>query len=283
MNGGVLVSQQENKDNESGCGKKYTVKDIVKIIISVTIALVSIIFTVLICFSIYRTGFTVDSILSTLLAFFSIFISIFFYFKADETSSKFYDSSYEFMKDQSVLLGRIEERFGEKFENLFSRIDHLDSGQAEKETELHGKTNEISNIIENLIKTLDAHEKSGQTEELLEELRKYHSELTEKSLEYNLLVENLQEMRQEAQETSHYIKAIQTLLPNSFSDQMLSFFANLDERDMDYLLRCGGRIQSSHKTYRLARSYGLCDEKGRISSELQKALDSVRFNHQRYY
>lgn len=100
------MSQQENKDNESGCGKKYTVKDIVKIIISVTIALASIIFTVLICFSIYRTGFTVDSILSTLLAFFSIFISIFFYFKADETSSKFYDSSYDFMKDFSCHQGR---------------------------------------------------------------------------------------------------------------------------------------------------------------------------------
>ena len=275
------MSQQENKDNESGCGKKCTVKDIVKIIISVTIALISIIFTVLICFSIYRTGFTVDSILSTLLAFFSIFISIFFYFKADETSSKFYDSSYDFMKDQSVLLGRIEERFGEKFENLFSRIDHLDSGQAEKETELHGKTDEISDIIENLITTLDAHAKSGKTEELLAELQKYRSELAEKSSEYNLLVENLQEMRQEAQETSHYVKTLQTILPNSVSEDMLRFFAELSNKELSYLLRCGGRIQSSNRAYRLARSYGLCNEKGQLSSELKKALDTVR--HKNYY
>lgn len=275
------MSQQENKDNESGCGKKCTVKDIVKIIISVTIALISIIFTVLICFSIYRTGFTVDSILSTLLAFFSIFISIFFYFKADETSSKFYDSSYDFMKDQSVLLGRIEERFGEKFENLFSRIDHLDSGQAEKETELHGKTDEISDIIENLITTLDAHAKSGKTEELLAELQKYRSELVEKSSEYNLLVENLQEMRQEAQEASHYVKTLQTILPNSVSEDMLRFFAELSNKELSYLLRCGGRIQSSNRAYRLARSYGLCNEKGQLSSELKKALDTVR--HKNYY
>lgn len=185
------------------------------------------------------------------------------------------------MKEQSELLGRIEERFGEKFENLFSRIDHLDSGQAEKETELHGKTDEISDIIENLITTLDAHAKSGKTEELLAELQKYRSELAEKSSEYNLLVENLQEMRQEAQEASHYVKTLQTILPNSVSEDMLRFFAELSNKELSYLLRCGGRIQSSNRAYRLARSYGLCNEKGQLSSELKKALDTVR--HKNYY
>ena len=47
----------------------------------------------------------------TMLAFFSIFISIFFYFKADETSTRFYDSSYKVMKDISVTLGKIEDRW----------------------------------------------------------------------------------------------------------------------------------------------------------------------------
>lgn len=268
------MSQQERKNKESDT---YAVKDTVKIIISITLAVISIIFTLLICISIYRNGFSADSILSTLLAFFSIFISIFFYFKADETSSKFYDSSYDFMKEQSVLLGRIEERFGEKFETLLSRIDHLNNGQAEKETELHGKTDEISNIIEGLIKTLETQEKSGQTAELLEEIRKYRSELVEKSSEYNALMENLQEMRQEAQETSQYIQTIEKFFPNSFSNRIMVFFARLTEKDIHYLLRCGNRIQRSHRTYHMAKNCGLCGEDGSITPELKQALESIRF------
>ena len=49
-----------------------------------------------------KKSFSFDSVLSTLLAFFSIFISIFFYFKADETSTNFYKSSYDIMKDVSI-------------------------------------------------------------------------------------------------------------------------------------------------------------------------------------
>ena len=76
--------------------------------IYVVSAISFIAFVVLICSSIYKNNFTAESILSTLLAFFSIFISVFFYFKADETSTNFYDSSYKFMKDISVTLGKIE-------------------------------------------------------------------------------------------------------------------------------------------------------------------------------
>ena len=127
------MGNQNKTSNPSDLSNGFTSKDVIKIIIAVTVSLISLAFALLICFVIYSNGLTAESILSMLLAFFSIFISIFFYFKADETSSRFYDSSYEFMKEQSELLGRIEERFGEKFENLFSRIDHLDAGQVEKE------------------------------------------------------------------------------------------------------------------------------------------------------
>ena len=74
--------------------------------IYVVAGIISLIFVGLLCVTIYKNSFSVESILSTLLAFFSIFISVFFYFKADETSSKFYDSSYRFMKDISVTLGK---------------------------------------------------------------------------------------------------------------------------------------------------------------------------------
>ena len=74
--------------------------------IKVTICIVggigTVMFIGLLCYRLVKTDLSFDSILSTLLAFFSIFISIFFYFKADETSTNFYKSSYDIMKDVNL-------------------------------------------------------------------------------------------------------------------------------------------------------------------------------------
>ncbi|MCC5923964.1 MAG: hypothetical protein JJT77_09265 [Crocinitomicaceae bacterium] len=67
-------------------------------------------------FSELQFGFT--DLLSMLLALFAVWISINFYHKNNETSSKFYNNTYTFTKDISETLGRIEERFGEKLESL---------------------------------------------------------------------------------------------------------------------------------------------------------------------
>lgn len=67
-------------------------------------------FVLLICISILKANFSAESILVTLLAFFTIFMSFVFYLKAVETSQKFYDTSYQFMKEVSILLGKMEER-----------------------------------------------------------------------------------------------------------------------------------------------------------------------------
>ena len=96
------MDNQNKTSNPSDLSNGFTSKDVIKIIIAVTVSLISLAFALLICFVIYSNGLTAESILSMLLAFFSIFISIFFYFKADETSSRFYDSSYEFMKEQPL-------------------------------------------------------------------------------------------------------------------------------------------------------------------------------------
>lgn len=109
-----------------------------------------VIFVIFICIIIYKNNFTTESILSTLLAFFSIFISVFFYFKADETSSKFYDSSYKFMKDISVTLGKIEERFGEKLNSLSDKVSHLDRESKAATEEIEDKQ-EDKRIINELM------------------------------------------------------------------------------------------------------------------------------------
>lgn len=65
--------------------------------------------------------FSFTDFLSLLMAMFAILMSALFYFKAEETSNKFYDNTYRFMKDTSEVLGRVEASFGE-------RLKHLDEG-----------------------------------------------------------------------------------------------------------------------------------------------------------
>lgn len=58
------------------------------------------------------------TILSFGVAFFAIWLSVIFYFKADEASNRFYNETYRFIKDTSIMLGRIEVSFGEKLNNV---------------------------------------------------------------------------------------------------------------------------------------------------------------------
>jgi hypothetical protein len=67
------------------------------------------------------SAFAFSDLLALILALFSVWLSVAFYFKATETSNQFYDNSYKFTKEMSEILGRIEAGFGEK-------LRHLDEG-----------------------------------------------------------------------------------------------------------------------------------------------------------
>ena len=125
-------------------------------------------FVGLICVTLYKNSFTTESILSTLLAFFSIFISIFFYFKADETSSKFYDSSYRIMKDIAVTLGKIEERFGEELNSLSDKVAHLDKESNETTEKIDDTQEDRNRITYSILEraNFDAAEKEKYKQEL---------------------------------------------------------------------------------------------------------------------
>ena len=98
----------------------------------------------------YKNNFAMESLISLLLAFFSIFISVFFYFKADEASNRFYETSYNFMKEVSVTLGKIEERFGEKLNSLNDKVSHLSVVKEEKKEELESVEDEKQALIDDL-------------------------------------------------------------------------------------------------------------------------------------
>ncbi len=140
----------------------------IKITVCVVGGIGTVMFIGLLCYRLVKTDFSFDSILSTLLAFFSIFISIFFYFKADETSTNFYKSSYDIMKDVSVTLGKIEERFGEKLNSLNDKVSHLDNISSEKSEEIKEQKDDKDKIINELMDKahLDEEEKKKYRQQL---------------------------------------------------------------------------------------------------------------------
>jgi len=88
-------------------------------------AICTVMLVAVLSYKIYTTPFnvTVDfpTLLSLLLALFSVALAALFYFKATETSNTFYDNTYTFTKDIAQLLVKIESGFGE-------RLKHLDEG-----------------------------------------------------------------------------------------------------------------------------------------------------------
>ena len=150
----------------------------IKITVCVVGGIGTVMFIGLLCYRLVRTDFSFDSILSTLLAFFSIFISIFFYFKADETSTNFYKSSYDIMKDVSVTLGKIDARFGEKLISLNDKVSHLDSISSQKSEEIKEQKDDKDKIINELMDKAHLDEK---------EKKKYRQQLEDSERQIEIL------------------------------------------------------------------------------------------------
>mgnify|MGYP000692170904 CR=1 FL=1 len=115
-----MVSQEEKNTNKlwvKGFLTLANIRDIILLIFLTTVTWKLINSNI----SISLQSFSFTDLLSVLLAFFAIALSAAFYFKASDTSSKFYDNSYKFTKEVSEILGRIESGFGEK-------LQHIDDG-----------------------------------------------------------------------------------------------------------------------------------------------------------
>lgn len=214
-----------------------------------------IMFTGLICCAVYKNNFSIESILSTFLAFFSIFISIFFYFKADETSTKFYDASYKFMKDISVTLGKIEERFGEKLNSLNDKVSHLDNVSKEASAEIEDKK-ELNNTINVLLQRAQLSEE--QKEQYLKQIEENEREIEvlkrSKFLvqnEANRLRQMISEVNDDSTIVSHYNASIP---PRNFLIEMLE----------------KGKVPdtTSPRKIALLKRDGYIDSKGNINREL---------------
>ena len=162
--------------------------------------------TIVICIKFLTTDidfsqiqFNFNDLLALILAIFAIWISINFYHKNNETSNKFYNNTYNFTKDISETLGRIEERFGEKLDSLkeenqslSSRFDkyyiHNSNNEKDLETE-NNKEKEIEQKLQQELleknKLLDEFTQKYQVAEI--DKTTFLAELENKNSEVNRL------------------------------------------------------------------------------------------------
>ncbi|MBE0635622.1 hypothetical protein IH601_06480 [Candidatus Bipolaricaulota bacterium] len=133
--------------------------------------------------------FNFSDLLSIVLALFAIAISVVFYFKATETSNRFYDNSFRFTKEIPEILGRIEAGFGERlkhldegYEGIRERVERLpkDPAKAEaaikKEEEgVERQEKERTELLEQLVAR--AQMKADEKLEVLEQLKEKDRDL----------------------------------------------------------------------------------------------------------
>lgn len=175
-----------------------------KIIIGMEVGtkvIVILLFAIVFAIKIYKIDFSIIqadiiTILSFLVSFFAIGLSVIFYFKADEANNRFYHQTYIFIKETSTLLGRIEATFGTKLDGIKSDFDKYwinrdysgerEDREKDKEIEkqlkeeLEASKNKISDLL-NETKINEKNKKELINE--IEKIKKINNELIQKQVE----------------------------------------------------------------------------------------------------
>lgn len=158
------------------------------------------------------SNFNFTDLLSLTLAIFAIALSVAFYFKATDTSNKFYDNTFKFTKDISEILGRIEAGFGErlkhldegysglrdKFEGGFSNKEELDTTKKEIEEEkqkLEKEVSEKDKILSDLIKKAKLNE--TEKNQVLSSLKSKEDEILNLNKELHFLKREIKNSERE--------------------------------------------------------------------------------------
>jgi peptidoglycan hydrolase CwlO-like protein len=186
------------------------------------------------------SNFNFTDLLSLLLAIFAISLSVAFYFKATDTSNKFYDNTFKFTKDISEILGRIEAGFGE-------RLKHLDEGYSGLMNKFDGsKTDNKSEDIEEAKLEIEKekeqlHKEVEEKNELLNELMNKAQlggvEREEFTQRINQREEQINKLNSELQFISRRLRRTERSRENemihSIDDRMRSRLTNFISNDCD--------------------------------------------------
>lgn len=157
-------------------------------------------------FSLDLSKFDFSDLLAMILALFAMAMSVAFYFKSTDSSNQFYDNIYNFTQKTSEILGRIEERFGERLKHLdegYGRIQSQFDGIARSPGEIEKKVKETEGKEEKEKEKLE--EANRAMQQMMEQLAK-RAKLQEKEKE-----EFYARMRELAVEKDNAQKRIQEL------------------------------------------------------------------------
>ena len=237
-------------------------------------------FSIELSLNIKEFGFT--DLLSMLVAFFAISLSVAFYFKATDTSNRFYDNSYAFTKDVSEILGRMEAGFGERLRHLDEgytgirdRFDKLPFDSAKAMEELEKENEEI--------KKKEAEQRKA-IEDLAQKAHLVESEKTELFEHMEMLNRDLEESKSEARRLQR-IMGINKVRHNEGADDVLQYLSGqfLEINGPDFSNK--SPLSSYKNLFRKLKSnlpreairdleiHGLLDEEGDLS---RYAIERIR-------
>ncbi len=160
-----------------------------------------------------------SDILSLVISFFAIALSLAFYFKASDTSNKFYNDTYKFNKDISESIGRMDAGFNEKLRNLnenYSRFAEYgflgmkNSNYEESIEEEEGKFKELLEEKERVITNL-----LNENEITAEARDTYRRQLDGMNEELNRQKKNIEDLKVNYTYNSEEISLISQLFNNS--------------------------------------------------------------------
>lgn len=151
---------------------EYKIKDLTSLALKIAIIILFAVVAWRISWSaasIDFSKFDFSDFLAMILALFAMAMSVAFYFKSTDSSNQFYDNIYNFTQKTSEILGRIEERFGE-------RLKHLDEGYGRIQSRFDG-ISKSSEEIEKEVKETEG--KEQEEKKKLEETNKAMKEMLE--------------------------------------------------------------------------------------------------------
>ena len=164
--------------------------------------------------------FDFSDLLSLILALFAVGLAVAFYFKATDTSNKFYDNTYKFTGDVSQILGRIEAGFGERLRHLDEGYGHLAEsvqnipfmlpsevkGKIEQSEEKAAEVSaEVSKILEEIASK--AQLQGVEKEQFLTAIRQKEDELGKLRNEVSTLKTQLRELEEPVEDGPNKFKS----------------------------------------------------------------------------
>lgn len=223
-------------------------------------------------FRIDLSNFDFSDLLAMILALFAMLMSVIFYFKSTDSSNQFYDNIYNFTQKTSEILGRIEERFGE-------RLRHIDEGYGRIESRFDGFAKSSAEIEEKVIETQGKEElekdkldeANKEMHQLMEELTKRAKMQQKEKEEFYENIERLTSEKNSAQMRLHKIEQERDEM-----QQQLEMLQR-DSGAMQYWIR-NSEIDFLLNNPRLGKLFSAGAPIRTINRDLQNILESVPDN-----